>query len=317
VAAELAAALHACERAAAGRLGFLSHGTHPTLEARLDPVVPNARFRVMERYFAPDSIHRWGNYTCALQVNLDVPPGVDWQEATVLGFVLSRFTHALFANSAYLHGQPVKGSARQALSGLVDPCRRAVPAEVVLADDLAAAYRDWALGVDVLFVGDVGLEELPRRGELPFRRWIEEGYRGTYPDARAWTRHLGTLWPDVRPRRFLELRAADAQPFEHVMAVVAFWRALIQLPGGSTDVRRLVGDFATVMARPADDPLFTDAGVQDALLALAAERLRATQEARWAEAIEAYRTRERSWSETAQAFVSRAATARPGVAFTG
>jgi hypothetical protein len=71
------------------------------------------------------------------------------------------------------------------------------------------------------------------------------------------------------------------------------------------------------MARPADDPLFTDAGVQDALLALAAERLRATPEARWAEALEAYRTRERSWSETAQAFVARAATARPGVAFTG
>jgi glutamate--cysteine ligase len=277
-------------------------------------VVPNARFRVMERYFAPDSIHRWGNYTCALQVNLDVPPGVDWQEATVLGFVLSRFTHALFANSAYLHGGRVAGSARQQLSGLVDPRRRRVPPEVVLAPDLAAAYRDWALEVDVLFVGDVGLEHLPRRGELSFRRWIEEGYRGTYPDTRAWTRHLGTLWPDVRPRKFVELRAADAQPFEHVMAVVAFWRAFIQLPGGTEAVRELVGDFGRVLAQDEPDPR-----VHDALLALAARRIASSPEAHWAGALEAYRgfvqERAAGWQEAADVFVAKAATPRPGVAF--
>ncbi|MDB5096607.1 MAG: hypothetical protein JWM80_1028 [Cyanobacteria bacterium RYN_339] len=313
VADELTAALRWCEGAAAGRLAFLSHGTHPTLEARLDPVVPNARFLVMERYFAPESIHRWGNYTCALQVNLDVPPDVDWQAATVMGFELSRFTHAMFANSAFLHGERATGpSARLALSALVDPKRRAVPAAVIAAPDLATAFKDWALDVDVLFVGDLPVDALPRRGELTFRRWIEEGFRGTWPDLKAWTRHLGTLWPDVRPRRFIELRAADAQPFEHVMAVVAFWRALIQVPAGLAAARAYM-DGPGALADVADP------AAHDALLALAAEALRGTEEAGWAAAIEAYRAfrveRERGWEGLgAEAFVAAATTTTPAAA---
>lgn len=336
VAAELAEALASCERAAAGAIGFLSHGTHPTLEARLDPLVPNSRYRIMEHFFAPDSIHKWGNYASSIQVNLDVPPGPGWVEAMQLGFALSRFAYTLFANSRFLHDAPHAGpSARLALVKEMDPTRRLVPADGVAGPDLVEAYVQWALDAAVIFAGEHPVEALPRRGELSFRAWLESGYKGLYPTLDDWTLHLGTLWPDVRPRRFIELRANDAQPFQFVMAVVAFWQALIQRPAGHAAawqvLMALPGAGATresallnVLDRPYDDALFQDHRWHDALLSAAARVLEA-EAPRWAGAVRSYQSflgeKAAYWgSGDAGHFLARAVSATPAtdfLAFTG
>ncbi|HEY9723295.1 MAG TPA: glutamate-cysteine ligase family protein [Oscillatoriaceae cyanobacterium] len=290
IAAELHDALALCERAAEGTLGFLSHGTHPTLEERRDPLVPNSRYRIMERFFAPDSIHRWGNYTASIQVNLDVPDPEAWPEALRLGFLLSRFAYPLFANSRYLHGRPFPGgSARTHLLAGVDRGRQVVPAGAIRSADPVEAYVQWALDASVIFAGDLPLEELPRRGELSFREWILHGYRGKRPGLAHWQLHLGTLWPDVRPRRFIELRATDAQPFEYIMAAVAFWQALIQTEEGREALR---GFFAgmpdDLLQREPGDALFRETRTHRALLELAAGVLERTGGDRWAGAVRDY-----------------------------
>src|SRR5205085_2059309 len=79
-------------------------------------LVRNSRYRIMEHFFAPDSIHKWGNYASAIQVNLDVPGGPAWHEAVQVGFAVSRFAYLMFANSRFLHDRPFEGpSARLAL----------------------------------------------------------------------------------------------------------------------------------------------------------------------------------------------------------
>lgn len=326
VAAELAEALAVCERAAGAELAFLSHGTHPTLEPRLDPLVPNSRYRIMERFFAPDSIHRWGNYACSIQVNLDVPgDAAAWGEAWRLGFGLGRVAYHLFANSAWLHGARAEGpSARLALTSGMDARRREVPAPVVLDPDPAGAYLAWALDAPVIFAGELALEDQPRQGELTFRTWLADGYKGQFPTYTNWLAHLGTLWPDVRPRRFLELRAADAQPFEHVMAVVAAWQALIQDAGGREALAALLAErdpagVAGLLARPADDPIFHDPVLHGRILAIAAEALTAAGQPRWADAVARYAAfladKPRYWeAPDAAAFVRRATTTRPAAA---
>ncbi len=323
VAAELAAALTICERAACDDLAFLSHGTHPTLEARLDPLVPNSRYRIMERFFAPDSIHRWGNYACSIQVNLDVPgDSEDWNEAWRLGFGLGRLAYFMFANSAWLHGERATGpSARLALTSGMDARRRQVPAKVVTAEDPASAYLAWALDAPVIFAGELPLEEQPRNGELSFRRWLEDGYKEQFPSYTNWLAHLGTLWPDVRPRRFIELRAADAQPFEHVMAVVAVWQALIQDARGRAALAELFHDadpdgLSSLLERAADDGVFQDAALHGRVLAIARRTLATGGATRWAAAVEWYAAfldeKPDYWdAPDALTFARRAATTRP------
>jgi glutamate--cysteine ligase len=331
VAAELADALAQCERAAAGEVGFLSHGTHPTLEARLDPLVPNSRYRIMEHFFAPDSIHKWGNYASSIQVNLDVAPGPGWQDAVRLGFALSRFSAHLFANSRFLHDRPYDGdSARLSLVAQMDPERRAVPSAVIAAPDFVEAYVQWALDASVIFAGDLPVEQLPRRGELTFRTWLDAGYQGLFPREEDWKLHLGTLWPDLRPRRFLELRANDAQPFQFVMAVVAFWQAVIQLPAGREAawgvIASLDGAGATresallnVLDRPFGDALLKDPVIHQALLSAAADTLE-TASPCWAATVRSYQgflaEKPRYWGNGSAAhFLSRAIAPHPTADF--
>jgi glutamate--cysteine ligase len=327
VAAELAAALGLCERAANGAIGFLSHGTHPTLEHRLDALVPNSRYGIMEHFFAPDSIHKWGNHASSIQINVDVPAGPGWADAVRLGFALSRFAYRMFANSAFLHNARFTGpSARLSLCGQMDATRRAVPAAVVAAPDVVEAYVQWALDASVIFAGDWPIPDLPRRGELTFRQWMDDGYKGLYPTPEDWTLHLGTLWPDVRPRRFVELRANDAQPFAFVMAVVAFWQAVIQRPEGREAAWRVLealpdagatreSALLNVLNRDESDSLLADPLWHQALLEAAAGTL-AGPAPRWAEAVRAYMgflgEKPRYWGTgSASHFLSRAVSAHP------
>lgn len=314
---ELKAALALCETAAGDQLVFLGHGTHPTLSARLDPLVPSSRYRIMERFFAPDSIHRWGNHACSIQVNLDVAGVAAWREALRLGFALSPFAYQLFGNSAFVHGQRhPDGPARLMLTRQMDRGRRAVPPDVVLAEDPAAAYRDWALDVPVIFAGELPLEEQPRQGELSFRRWLEQGFKEQFPDYTSWLAHLGTLWPDVRPRRFIEFRAADMQPFEHVGAVIAFWQAFVQDGHGRARLAAHfegLGGLEHLLSLPYDAPLFADPTQHAALLELAARSL----SPRWASALMRYGTyaRDRAafWdTHDASSFCRTQATPQPG-----
>ncbi|MFY8155131.1 MAG: glutamate-cysteine ligase family protein, partial [Hyphomicrobiales bacterium] len=42
-----------------------------------------------------------------------------------------------------------------------------------------------------------------------------------------WANHLGTLFPEVRLKRYLEMRGADAGPTARLAALSAFWVGLL------------------------------------------------------------------------------------------
>jgi glutamate--cysteine ligase len=58
-----------------------------------------------------------------------------------------------------------------------------------------------------------------------------EGRLEVYPGQRAtiadWSNHLNTIWPEVRLRRFLEMRGADNGPQEMIKALPAFWAGIL------------------------------------------------------------------------------------------
>jgi glutamate--cysteine ligase len=50
------------------------------------------------------------------------------------------------------------------------------------------------------------------------------GERPTFDD---WSDHLTTLFPEVRLKRFLEMRGADGGPWQRICALSAFWVGLL------------------------------------------------------------------------------------------
>jgi gamma-glutamylcysteine synthetase len=78
---------------------------------------------------------------------------------------------------------------------------------------------------------------------LTFGNWFQNGYKGTRPDISNWETHLGTLFPHLRLRDFLEIRHIDAQPFEHTLAPVAFFLALSKCKKVRNDVWSLLKSY--------------------------------------------------------------------------
>jgi glutamate--cysteine ligase len=62
---------------------------------------------------------------------------------------------------------------------------------------------------------------------LTFRRFNAEGAAGETATLRDWEVHLSTLFPEVRLKRYIELRGADAGPMPMAAALGALWRGLL------------------------------------------------------------------------------------------
>ena len=62
---------------------------------------------------------------------------------------------------------------------------------------------------------------------LTFRRFWREGWQGERATAQDWEVHLSTLFPEVRLKRYVEVRQADASTRELARALPALWRGLL------------------------------------------------------------------------------------------
>ena len=90
-------------------------------------------------------------------------------------------------------------------------------------------YVDYALDVPMYFV--YRDEQIYRRGRRLVPRFPRPASSAALPGERPtlddWADHLTTLFPDVRLKRFLEMRGADAATFASSAALPALWVGLL------------------------------------------------------------------------------------------
>ncbi|MGO9787079.1 MAG: glutamate-cysteine ligase family protein, partial [Stellaceae bacterium] len=58
-----------------------------------------------------------------------------------------------------------------------------------------------------------------------------------------WSDHLTTAFPEVRLKKFLEMRGADGGPWRRLCALPAFWTGLLYDQGALDQASRLVADW--------------------------------------------------------------------------
>ncbi len=104
--------------------------------------------------------------------------------------------------------------SRMANWWLIDPSRTA-PVPV----DGPDRWVDYVFGATLLFRADSSGDLVAAPGGTTFREWLAGPGDFRRPDATDLARHLSTLFPPVRPRRWLEVRMIDAVP-ETVRSVV-------------------------------------------------------------------------------------------------
>ena len=176
------------------------------LEVGLDPInsVSSVPMRFDARRYSRMAAHferlgmagpRMMRQTASCQVSVDVA-AKDMTECWRAFNALSPVVIAAFANSPLVGGAPSgDASARARAWQQLDPSRTGI----FVGPDGPAEYTDFALGAAAFLLGD---DPIAAR---PFREWIAEGA----VTKEIWYEHLSTLFPEVRPRGYLEIRAAD------------------------------------------------------------------------------------------------------------
>ena len=209
------------ELVAAGYNSRLPESEH-TLE------IGKPRYRAMDRYF--ETLGRYGRRmmrsTCALQINLDFGTPADAPGRWRLANMIAPSLNAIFANS------PMTIDGRRFRSYRSEIWRRADPSRTGrLYDrpdlDPVDDYLRFALDAGVMLTRDASGSVAPPAEPLTFRQWIAGVPGMRRPDGEDWRLHLGTLFPDVRARGYLEIRSIDALPKGVRDVAVAMVTALI------------------------------------------------------------------------------------------
>jgi len=213
-------------------IGFLGLGISPVWSLADTPVMPKSRYAIMSSYMPKvgtrglDMMYR----TATVQVNLDFGSEADMVAKMRVSVALQPIATALFANSPVLDGRPTgRLSERSEIWRDTDNARSGM-VPFVFEDGFGfERYVDWAIDVPMYFVkrGDTYHEAT----DVTFRQYMAGALRDRVPDGMPtrgdWDNHLSTLFPEVRLKRFLEMRGADSGPTRRILALPAFWVGLL------------------------------------------------------------------------------------------
>ena len=212
-------------------LGFLALGHAPTWTRDQIPVMPKGRYDIMRSYMPKvgklglDMMLR----TSTVQANLDFSSEADMVAKFRVSLALQPIATALFANSPFVEGKP-SGllSSRAHVWTDTDPDRTGMLGFVFEDGFGFERYADYMLDVPMYFVyrdgkyidasGQSFKDFL--KGKLPARP-------GELPTLNDWADHITTAFPEVRLKRYLEMRGADSGPLPALNALPALWVGLL------------------------------------------------------------------------------------------
>ena len=219
-------ATHVREVVTVGRelgIAFLGLGMQPV--SRVDEIewVPKQRYRIMGPYMTRVGTlgQRMMKQTATVQANIDYGDERDAMQKLRVGMGIAPILNAMFANSSVCDGD-LNGymSFRGHVWTDTDNARCGLLPFVFREDASFAQYVEWALDVPLYFILRGGRYLTDVTG-IPFRRFLADGagpHRATLDD---WNLHLTTLFPEVRLKGYIELRSADSQPPERMLALPA------------------------------------------------------------------------------------------------
>jgi len=244
--AELAAFLDAVESfSRPAGIAWLGVGMQPFAPLETIPWIPKRRYAIMRDYLPTRGArgHIMMKQTACIQANLDYSSENDAMDKLRTALGISPLVTAIFANSPLTEGRPNGSLSRRAWAWRdTDPDRCGL---------LPFAYRDgagfadylaWSLDVPMFFVAR-GDGYHPARG-VTFRQFIRQGFEGTRPTLDDFELHLTTLFPEVRLKRYLEMRGADSCDPAAAMALAALWKGVLYDDAARRQAWTLVRDWS-------------------------------------------------------------------------
>jgi len=230
------------EVAAEMGVGLMGLGYHPKWPRAEMPWMPKGRYAIMRRYMPTRGTLGLDmmQSTCTVQVNLDFDSESTMVQMFRIGLALQPVATALWANSPFKEGRP-NGflSYRSHIWTDTDPDRCGT-LPFVFEDGFGfERYVDYLLDVPMYFVYRDGTY-IDAAGQS-FRDFMAgrlPALPGEYPTLADWQDQTTVAFPEVRLKRYLEMRGADGGPWNRLCALPAFWVGLLY----DSDSRRAASD---------------------------------------------------------------------------
>ena len=220
-------------KAVAGEIGaaFVGLGFAPEWTRADMHWMPKGRYKIMGEYMPKkgklglDMMLR----TCTVQTNLDFDSEADMVKKFRVSLALQPIATALFANSPFKEGKEAGfKSYRSHIWTDTDPDRCGM-LPFVFEDGFGfERYADYMLDVPMYFVYRDG-KYIDASGQS-FRDFLKgklPARPGEKPTLSDWADHVTTAFPEVRLKRYLEMRGADAGPLPALNALPALWVGLL------------------------------------------------------------------------------------------
>src|SRR5436309_3690857 len=212
-------------------IGFLGLGMSPKWTREQTPQMPKSRYKIMTAYmpkvgrYGLDMMYR----TCTVQTNVDFSSEQDMVKKLRVALALQPAATALFANSPFTAGKPNGFLPFRSEVWRDTDNARAGMLPFAFEDGMGfERYVDYALDLPMYFVkrDDDDIDTSGRsfrellKGKLPGHGNL----RATQSDG---ANHVSTIFPEVRLKRYLEMRGADSGPWARLTALPALWVGIL------------------------------------------------------------------------------------------
>lgn len=215
--------------AASEAVRFWAMGYHPYLDVPGQTKTPKRRYDAMRSYLgtrgarALEMMHLTGSVQCTVDFK-DATNRVDKIRTAARA---TPFLTALTASSPFYRGQP-NGfrSLRYQVWLETDDERCGLWPEMFDAEGLSVRrYIRRAMALPPMFFVRKGVF-LPAEAQS-FEAYGRSGFEGSTVTVADFIDHLTSLFPEVRPKGYVELRGADGLPPDYAVAIAGFWRGIL------------------------------------------------------------------------------------------
>ncbi len=211
--------------------GVLGLGYAPSWRLDEVPMMPKGRYQIMRRYMPKvgglglEMMFR----TCTVQVNLDFSSEADMVKKFRVGLALQPVATALFANSPFREGIANGFLSYRSHVWTDTDNQRAGMLPWVFEDGMGfERYVDYALDVPMYFVyRDGKYIDVAGKSFRDFLAGRIPELKAVTPTMADWADHLTTIFPEVRLKRFLEMRGADGGTWRRICGLPALWVGIL------------------------------------------------------------------------------------------
>ena len=206
---------------------LVSIGYHPKTKIAELPILPKNRYQMMFDYFKTHGAksHNMMKGTAATQVSIDYSSEEDFIKKYRVAHFIAPILASLFDSSPIFEGEVYeKENARVSIWEETDPPRSKLVPGVLSTSFSFESYAKYLLDVPPIFIIKDGAEIYTKEATL-------KELLAKYKFSEKELEHiLSMVFPDVRVKKFIEIRMADALPYPYGLAVVAMIKSLFYTP---------------------------------------------------------------------------------------